>query len=475
MSTNAPDGLDDGAPTQLDHAGLPEAVTAPIAPPVSEPPRTQRVRSRPFNALIVFTTILLVVGIFATWANRLLFSPDNWSNTSTQLLQNPNVRATTANYIVNQIYANVDVPHLIQSGLPTQFQALAAPISGALRDAAVQGVGLALTEPHVQSLWAQANRVAAATFDAVVNGGKGVVGTKQGAVTLDLGAIVDNSATRLGLPSGLSAKLPANIASLTVFKSNQLLLVQDVGKAIKGLALFLTILVPVLYALAVVLTPGRRRRTLMTIGFAGVFAGAAILLLRSILGSQIGGALTPDASLQVTIGEVYSIATAILSDVAGAVIALGIVLILAAWFAGPARAARLGREAIAPFLREHRNAAFAITAAVLVLIFIWNPISATGTPVGIIVFTLLALLGTEVLIRETAREFPDARPGAASAAIRARLNGLGWRRHRHGDPAASAPAGPTTAEQLRQLADLFNQGAIDPDEYRAAKAQVLRG
>ena len=134
MSTDEPDGHEDGAPTQLDDAGLPEAVTAPIAPPLPEPPRTPRVRSRPFNALIVFTTILLVVGIFATWANRLLFNPDNWSNTSTHLLQNPNVRATTANYIVNQIYANVDVPHLIQSGLPTQFKALAAPISGALRE-----------------------------------------------------------------------------------------------------------------------------------------------------------------------------------------------------------------------------------------------------------------------------------------------------------------------------------------------------
>jgi len=65
------------------------------------------------DILIGVTTILLVVAIFATWANRLLFSPDNWSKTSTQLLQNPNVRATTANYVVDQLYANVDV-----AGLP---------------------------------------------------------------------------------------------------------------------------------------------------------------------------------------------------------------------------------------------------------------------------------------------------------------------------------------------------------------------
>ena len=427
------------------------------------------------NTLIVLTTVLLIVGIFATWANRLLFSPDNWSNTSTQLLQSANVRSTTANYIVNQVYAHVDVPDLIKSGLPRQFQGLADPASGALRDLAVQGVALALTEPHVQTLWAEANRVAAKTFVAMVEGGRGPVDTRQGLVTLNLGSIADTAASQLGLPSGLSSKLPANVATLTVFKSDQLLFVQDISKAIKGLALWLTILVPLLYALAIALTPAPRRRTLMAIGFAGVFAGVAVLLLRSIMGSQVAGSLTADASLQVTIRDVYSIATAILSDVAGAVIAGGIVLVLAAWFAGPARAARSGREAIAPFLREHRAAAFAITLGLMIVIFIWNPISATGKPAGIIVFTLLALLGAEVLMRQTAREFPDARSGAAAQAIQAHLASLRARRHDRRLAVASAPGGPTTAEQLKQLADLRDTGAISSDEYQTAKEQVLHG
>lgn len=45
--------------------------------------------------------------MFSVWANRLLFSPDNWAKTSTQLLQNPDIRSTTANYLVDQLYANV--------------------------------------------------------------------------------------------------------------------------------------------------------------------------------------------------------------------------------------------------------------------------------------------------------------------------------------------------------------------------------
>ncbi len=42
----------------------------------------------------------------------------------------------------------------------------------------------------------------------------------------------------------------------------------------------------------------------------------------------------------------------------------------------------------------------------MLLIFIWQPIPATGKPAGIIVFLVLAFLGTYVLRRQTAEQFP---------------------------------------------------------------------
>ena len=92
--------------------------------------------------------------MFAIWANRLLFNPDNWSNTSTQLLQNPDIRDASANYLVDQLYANVNVGRLIKSGLPPRLQPLAGPAAGALRNVAVQGVDAALERPRVQTFWA---------------------------------------------------------------------------------------------------------------------------------------------------------------------------------------------------------------------------------------------------------------------------------------------------------------------------------
>ena len=462
------------AVTETAQEGAPDSdAGSPDVAATTQARKISRRRLIGVDVLIGVTTVLLVVGIFATWANRLLFSPDNWSKTSTQLLQNANVRSTTANYIVDQLYANVDVAGLIKQGLPTQLQGLAGPAAGALRNAAVQGTELALNRPRVQTLWAQANRAADQTFVDIVNGKKGTLTVNQGAVTLDLASILNNIASRLGLPSDIASKLPPNVANLVIFKSNQLKYVQNGGKAIKSLALWLTIIVPLLYILALFLAKGHRRRTLMTIGFAGILAGVLVILARSILQGQVANSLTSDASLQVTIRDVYGISTAILKDVASGVIFIAILLVAAAWFAGPARPARSSRQAIAPFLREQTLATYGIVVGLLVLLFIWDPIPATGKPLGILVFTVLALIGTYILIQQTAVEFPEARSGAATHAIRTRVASMRERR-RHTANAPTSTA-TTTADQLTQLADLRDRGAITPDEYQSAKQKLLNG
>jgi len=473
MGTDERDSQEEVPQTAADPTE-PQEVVEESVPEPTPAAKISRRRLIGVDVLIGVTTLLLVVGIFATWANRLLFSPDNWSKTSTQLLQNENVRSTTANYIVDQLYANVNVAGLIRQGLPTQFQALAAPAAGALRNAAVSGAELALTRPRVQQLWAQANRAADQTFVDIVNGRKGAVGVNQGAVTLDLGSIVNNIASRLGLPSDIASKLPANIATLQIFKSDQLKYVQNGGKAIKSLAFWLLVIVPLLYILALFLAKGHRRRTLMTIGFAGIFAGVLVIAARSVLQGQITNALTSDASLQATIHDVYGIATAILKDVASGAIFAGILLVAAAWFAGPARPAHASRRAIAPFLREQAVATYGIVAGLLILLFIWDPIPATGKPIGILVFTVLAFLGAYILIQQTAVEFPEARSGAATHAIRTGVASMRERRHRHGEN-PNRPSTGTIADQLTQLADLRDRGAISPEEYQSAKEKLLNG
>ena len=100
-------------------------------------------------------------------------------------------------------------------------------------------------------MWKHANRAADATFIAIING-KGAVATNGGTVTLDLAAIVANITNRLGLPN-VSSKLPPSVAHVTILKSKDLKAIQNAVKVLKGLDLLLTIIVPLLYALAIFL------------------------------------------------------------------------------------------------------------------------------------------------------------------------------------------------------------------------------
>ena len=344
--------------------------------------------------------------MLAVFANRLLFNPDNFANTSTQMLQNPAIRSAVSNYLVDQLYANVDVAGTIKSALPPQLQSLAGPAAGAVRSSAPQAVNVLLTRPAVQSLWEKANRAADQTFIAIVKGGNNAVGTNNGTVTLNLGAVLSDAASRLGISSSIFSKLPPSAANLTILKSKQLSLIQDLGNGIRGLALALTIVVPLLYAAAVAVARGRRRRTLMSVGFALTLVGLLGLGARALLVTQVPDSLIKDVSIRPAGRAVVDIATQILGDIAAAFVIVGVVFVIAALFAGPARAAVRSRRFIAPFLRDHPGWTYGIVASVMLMIFIWQPIHATGTAGGIIVFSVLAAVGTEALRRQAALEFP---------------------------------------------------------------------
>jgi hypothetical protein len=381
------------------------------APTANEPGRGRtpigRGRRILVQVIIWGTTVLAVLAIFAVWANRQLLNPDNWARTSTQLLQHPEIRAATSNYLVAQLYANVDVAGELKSKLPPALQGVAAPLAGALRNVATSAAQRALANPQVQNVWEIANRTADQTLVDIVNGGSGAAKVNGGEVTLDLKSVLANMTDQLGLPD-VSAKLPPSAGNLVILKSNQIKFVQDAGNALKGLALLLTIIVPLLYALAVLLARGRRRRTLMTVGIAIVAAGLVVFAARKIVESGVTNSLVKVEANRPAVSSVLSIATSMLSEIAGAFVFVGVPLIAAAWFAGPAGLAVRMRRAIAPFLHDHPEATFGIVAGLLLLIFIWGPIPATHRPAGIIVFTALAMFGTAVLRQQTAQEFPDA-------------------------------------------------------------------
>ena len=132
------------------------------------PSRAHRIWVR---VILVLATLLAILAIFAIWANRQLMNPTNWAKTSTALLQKSTIRSAVSGYLVDQLYANVDVEGELKSGLPKQLAPLAGPISGGLHNLAEQAAERALEIPRVQDAWRNANHAADQALVTIVNGG----------------------------------------------------------------------------------------------------------------------------------------------------------------------------------------------------------------------------------------------------------------------------------------------------------------
>jgi hypothetical protein len=364
------------------------------------------------TGLVVLATIFSFVTVMALWANRQFLNTDGWTKTSSELLQRKSVRVQVADFLVDRLYARVDVPGRIASVLPAPVKPLAGPAAGALRSGAEKGVEHLLQRPRVQLAWEKANRVAHGELIQAIEGSSSKVSTDGGAVTLHLSAMLATVASSLGF-GNLAGKIPPNAADITVLQSNKLDTVKSALKALRGAAVVMLILAVALFAAAVALSR-RRRETLRAVGVGLVVAGVLALLTRLFAGHAIINALASTAAVKPAVTDTWTVATGLLVEAAQSTIAYGVVILLASWLAGPTRVAVAARRRLAPFLADPRWA-FGGVAVLVLLLILWGPTPATREPLGVLIFAALLGVGVELLRRQSAREHPGASFGGRGA------------------------------------------------------------
>jgi putative oligomerization/nucleic acid binding protein len=422
--------------------------------------------------LLVVASFLTFVAIFSFWVNRQAMNTDNWVDTSSKLLENEEVQAQLATFLVTQLYANVDVEAELQKALPPQASALAGPAAGGLRQLAQQVAERALATPQVQAIWAKTNRAAHEQFLAVINGGGSVVSTGEGEVTLQLGTVVTQVGEQTGIPADLTAKLPEDAGELKILDSEQLSALQKIAKAIRKLPIVLTALLILLYGGAIYLARGRRRETVRATGLGFIIAGALALLAREIAGNSVTSSLAKTASVEPAVEATWDIGTSLLVTVAVSAIAFGTLAVIAAWLAGRTAPAVALRRAAAPYFRERQAAAYGVAVVIWLALIAWAPIAAFRKPFGIFLFAVLFAIGTEALRRQAISEFPREEPGRFGERVRELFNRLMER----GSARGGEELPPTTQlEQLERLNSLRREGALSDDEFEAQKKRILIG
>jgi hypothetical protein len=360
-------------------------------------------------ALVVIASLITFVAIFSIWANRQALNTDNWVNTSGRLLANKKVEERLADYLGQQVAENVNVKGELEAVLPPRLDPLAAAAAGGINQLTPRIAERALESPKLQALWATANRLAHERLLEVLEGGGSTVSTENGEVTLDLKPLVSQIGSELGVGAGLAEKLPADAGKLTILKSDQLEAAQKGANLVRELPIFLTLLALILFAVAIWIAGPARRRALRSVGFGFIIAGLLVLILRKLGGNVLVDSVVANPTAKPAFHAVWDIATSLLATVATSALALGILVVIAAWLAGPTRiAVRLRREA-APYVHDQRAAVWGAGFLVFLLLIALAPVAAFGKPLGILILAVLMAIGIELLARQTVREFPDAR------------------------------------------------------------------
>lgn len=400
-----------------------DSVTAPATP---DPPAASAADSKPgyspyrlgvgVGLVLVLASIFLFLSFFSLWADRQILDGKQWTETSTRIIEQPAVQEALSNYLVDQLFDNVDVENEIKQQLPSDWEVLASPATSALRSITLNGTKRVLELPIAQQAWAAANAVAHDTLITVLEGGDARVSTEEGVVTVSARTILEQAAQKLGLSGNLVRKIPPDAGTFVIYRSDDLATAQAAYKVAKDLKWIFAVLTIALYVLAIALAAGRRRRAVIWMGASFVIVALLVLIAQSLGRTPVVDSLAQTSAVVPAVTEVYDIATELLRRMANSLLVTGLLVLLATMLAGPYAWAVATRRFLAPYLRDYL-ALSAAGAALLFLIVLWLvPLSGFRNAVGLTLNAVLAVAGFIALVTITRREFPDAQPADFGAA-----------------------------------------------------------
>jgi Short C-terminal domain len=446
----------------------------------------------------VLGSVLAFLSVFAIWVERQALNTDDWVTTSGKLLDNSTIRSALADYLVDQLYENVNVEKELKEILPGETKQFSGPLSGGLRQVAGDGAEKLLETSTAQGLWKEANRTTHEQLVEVLNGEGNTVSTENGDVTLNLGSLLTNLAGQVGIGANLAEKLPPDAGQIDILHSDQLKTAQNITIAVKGLALLLSILTFAAFAGAIYFARDGRWVTVLSCGIGLIAAGFAAIVARHIAGGIVVDQLVSEDSVRPAANATWGIATSLMTSIATTLIIVGVLFAIAGWLASPTGAARACRRAFAPVLRDHVAYVYTGLAIVICIYFLSAPTQGLRSFLTTLIVAAMAAFGIHELRKQTAEEYPDADYGDAFGNTRDRVvsavkganipeRASKLRLPEVKRPGAGATPSPTEApttvippddenarlHRLERLATLHEKGVLSDEEFATEKARVL--
>jgi len=387
--SHLPDGTGpETAPLEPETAPLAAGTAAPAPPGVGSGYRRHRLL---VAVMLALATIVSLAAILAVWTKRQVLEEASWERTSTALLADPVIRDRLAGYLVDQLYANVDVGSTLEPLLPEEVQPLAGPLSSGLKSLTDQAVEEALSRPAIQDAWQFASVQAHRALIAVLEDRADSVQIEDGFVVLDLGTMLKKLATSVGLGEEVADRIPEGAAKLPIAKAEQVEKLRAAANALQVAANVLVVLAILLFAAAIWLARGYRARAVAGVGAGLVIAGAMALLLRDWLGQVVVDSVVDSQSTSTAAFASWDILTGLLHETSDGVIIVGAGFAIAGFLGSNSRFATGLRRALIPVARDPLVYT-AVTTGAVILLLMWRPFEGMARPqVALIIVLLLAL------------------------------------------------------------------------------------
>lgn len=372
-------------------------------------PRWQRMLCA---VLVVIVCVLTPVSVLAVWTRNTLLDTNQYVETVGPLAKDAAIQDAVANRVARTLQSQVDLEQEIEDALPNRAAFLAPILAQGVETFARDATLRLMETEQFQNLWNEINRRAHTQVVAVLTGEGGTrIATEDGQVVVRLGPIVEEVRERLenlGIDifdqNGGGQRVSRQ---LVLFQSDELTKIQGAVDLLEDVAYWLPILLLVMLAIAIAISPNRRRTVLRTAIWIAV--GMALLLLLFNLGRTFYlDAVTSAGADRDAAAAAYDQILSFLRLSTRTLFAVAVIVAIGAWLAGPGplatrirerartiaqgggRAADFEPAPLAHFVARYRRALRVLVIGVaLVVLIALNRV----TPLTVLVVAALVLVG----------------------------------------------------------------------------------
>ena len=316
---------------------------------------SRRWGARSIASLLIFilATVLLLPALVGHWGHRTIIDADRYIETVGPLIDQPEIQQALAETVTQQVVERVDTQEQVDTLLGNLFpdapftDQLSAPIAAGINSLIGELVARFVASEQFRTVWIELNRTAQKGVVLILEGRDGdVVFLRGDEIVLDTSAALTAIQQYLvdsGISAAANVTIPESDRQIVLAEAPALAQLRTVYGFTSPVLQWLPVLIAIMFGAAILLAR-RRARTAVATGIVFLASGVVMLL---VLGA---GQATFTNQLS---GTVWGPATDVFWQtlfeylVAGtqAIVALGVVIILAGWFGGrTALATRLRGE-----------------------------------------------------------------------------------------------------------------------------------